>query len=261
MGFNSRPAAVSGILKRIVIGMLLLAAVSPQAKCVSPGFIDSLRVELSRRGMPESFLLLPYALADQSSDPERGGLWSLSSLDAVRWRSLNPGAVTVADSVDIRFDAAISTKAALDRLQELFNEYACWDKAVVAYATSPTALNAMDSVALAEASVLRSLRKAEREYSENPLAAYEKVDSLVNARKQAREAALREQAALQKARLDSLRKKQAEVTDRISYTIKKGDTLGGIAARYHVKVSDLKKWNNLKSDLIRDGRKLVIYKH
>ena len=32
-----------------------------------------------------------------------------------------------------------------------------------------------------------------------------------------------------------------------------------IAKKYHVKVSDIKKWNKLKSDLIREKQKLKIY--
>ena len=164
------------------------------------------------------------------------------------------------DSVDVRFDERISTEIALDRLQELFNEYGDWNMSIVAYATSPTALAVMDSTALADARILRSLRKAEEEYSDNIPAAFERIGSLAERRKAERQTFLREQAALRKARLDSLRKRQAANTDRITYTIRRGDTLGGIAARHRVKVSDLKRWNNLKSDMIREGRKLVIYK-
>lgn len=47
---------------------------------------------------------------------------------------------------------------------------------------------------------------------------------------------------------------------RISYKVKSGDSLGKIAARYHVSISQLKKWNNLKSDTIRIGQVLHIYK-
>ncbi len=45
----------------------------------------------------------------------------------------------------------------------------------------------------------------------------------------------------------------------ITYTVKKGDTLNKIAKKYHVKVSDLKKWNKLKGDMIREKQKLKIY--
>ena len=117
-----------------------------------------------------------------------------------------------------------------------------------------------EATAFANAPILRSLRNAEEEYSENIPAAFERIGSLAAKRKAERLAFLQEQAALRKARLDSLRKRQAANTDRITYTIRRGDTLGGIAARYRVKVSDLKRWNNLRSDMIREGRKLVIYR-
>lgn len=44
------------------------------------------------------------------------------------------------------------------------------------------------------------------------------------------------------------------------YTIKNGDTLGGIAKNFHCTVKQLKQWNGLKSDNIRAGHKLKICK-
>src|SRR5699024_676379 len=42
------------------------------------------------------------------------------------------------------------------------------------------------------------------------------------------------------------------------HVIKTGDTLWGIAQQYGVKVDQLKKWNNLKSDLIFSGQSLKV---
>lgn len=42
------------------------------------------------------------------------------------------------------------------------------------------------------------------------------------------------------------------------YKIKEGDTLGGIAQKFHVSVKQLKAWNGLKSDAIRAGNTLKI---
>lgn len=44
------------------------------------------------------------------------------------------------------------------------------------------------------------------------------------------------------------------------YTIKNGDTLGGIAQKFHCTVKQLRAWNGLQSDHIRAGRKLKICK-
>lgn len=42
------------------------------------------------------------------------------------------------------------------------------------------------------------------------------------------------------------------------YTIKRGDTLGGIAKKFHCSVKQLRQWNGLKNDNIREGKKLKI---
>lgn len=47
--------------------------------------------------------------------------------------------------------------------------------------------------------------------------------------------------------------------DRIVYRVKSGDVLGGIAMRYHVRVNDLRKWNNLNGNTIRVGQRLNIW--
>ncbi len=46
----------------------------------------------------------------------------------------------------------------------------------------------------------------------------------------------------------------------INYKVKSGDTLGGIALKYKCTVKQIKRWNGLKSDNIRIGQKLKIYK-
>jgi len=43
------------------------------------------------------------------------------------------------------------------------------------------------------------------------------------------------------------------------YRVRSGDVLGSIAQRYHVRVSDLKRWNNLNSNLIRVGQRINIW--
>ena len=46
---------------------------------------------------------------------------------------------------------------------------------------------------------------------------------------------------------------------KIVYTVKSGDTVGGIASKYRVKTNDLIYWNNIRKNLIRIGQKLAIY--
>ncbi len=46
---------------------------------------------------------------------------------------------------------------------------------------------------------------------------------------------------------------------KIYYTVRSGDNVGAIAAKYRVSVTTLKSWNNLRSNMIRVGQKLAIY--
>lgn len=46
---------------------------------------------------------------------------------------------------------------------------------------------------------------------------------------------------------------------RIVYKVRNGDVLGKIASRHRVSVNQIKRWNNLKSNTIRVGQRLVIY--
>ncbi|MGC1244032.1 MAG: LysM peptidoglycan-binding domain-containing protein [Chryseosolibacter sp.] len=47
--------------------------------------------------------------------------------------------------------------------------------------------------------------------------------------------------------------------ERIVYKVRSGDVLGSIAMRHRVRVGDIKKWNNLRSDVIRTGQRLNIW--
>ncbi len=60
--------------------------------------------------------------------------------------------------------------------------------------------------------------------------------------------------AQEKARTAAIKKANAVKI----YVVKSGDTLGHIAKRHKVTVTQLKKWNGLKSDFLRVGQKLRI---
>ena len=47
--------------------------------------------------------------------------------------------------------------------------------------------------------------------------------------------------------------------ERLDYKVRSGDVLGSIASRYKVRVSDIKKWNRMNSDMIRVGQTLKIW--
>lgn len=57
---------------------------------------------------------------------------------------------------------------------------------------------------------------------------------------------------------ESVRKASYIETDKIYHKIKKGESLSMIANRYGVTTVQLKTWNNLSNNMIREGRSLVI---
>lgn len=48
-------------------------------------------------------------------------------------------------------------------------------------------------------------------------------------------------------------------TEPVEYRVRSGDTLGGIASRHAVSVSDLRSWNGIRGSIIRPGQRLRIY--
>lgn len=66
---------------------------------------------------------------------------------------------------------------------------------------------------------------------------------------------------LGKAPVNDAYAKQDEIMkeQRNTHTVRSGETLGGIAARYRCRVSDLRDWNGIRGNLIRVGQKLVVY--
>lgn len=66
----------------------------------------------------------------------------------------------------------------------------------------------------------------------------------------------------QKAEMEAIAKADpfnVDGKDKVVYRVRSGDVLGKIAENYRVRVSDIRKWNRLHSNLIRVGQRLTIY--
>ena len=57
-----------------------------------------------------------------------------------------------------------------------------------------------------------------------------------------------------------IEEKVEAVSDSFVHVVKKGESLGSIARKHHVTVSNIKKWNRLKRETIRPGQRLTIYR-
>ena len=57
-----------------------------------------------------------------------------------------------------------------------------------------------------------------------------------------------------------IEEKVEEVSDSFVHVVKKGESLGSIARKYHVTVAKIKKWNHLKRETLHVGQRLTIYR-
>ena len=63
--------------------------------------------------------------------------------------------------------------------------------------------------------------------------------------------------------VDRYRDEVSEIGDRtprrqVQYTVRRGDTISKVAGRFGVSTSDLREWNNLRSNRLRRGQRLVV---
>ena len=58
---------------------------------------------------------------------------------------------------------------------------------------------------------------------------------------------------------EKMQEQMTQISDRSVHIVKKGETLSKIAQKYHVGVKQLRSWNNLKSDNLKIGQKLIVY--
>lgn len=93
----------------------------------------------------------------------------------------------------------------------------------------------------------------------------ESLQKALEAEKKARKSADREVVRSVTSEVSSMiansgsgRASDSNLQARGKYTVKRGDTLSAIAQAFGVKVKDLKRLNNLQTDLITEGQKLLI---
>ena len=192
--------------------------------------------------LPAKVMELPNVIKEL--DPnilgfDRAGAWAMPTLVALRY------GLVVSDTLDQRFDNDAATHAVTAYFYDLFNEFNDWDLCYMAYFYSPA-------------------------YVKNLKARH--LDSIINNFdiKNHNNCFLTQSAPPKPAIKPEENKKsnddsKTKVTTKpkqkekfITYTVKRGDTLTKIAKKHKVTIADIKKWNNLKSDFIREDQQLKI---
>lgn len=240
---------------------------------------------LAQRNMPLELRYLPLTLSGMRSSycqGDRCGVWQLPTLTAMHY------GLSIDGDRDERFDVEASTCAALDCLNDLYQQYGDWWYSILAYTNSPVALqhaliyhgeapqlwDFRDYNLLPNTQVIDEFIACVYLASESQLKFVEidepvikkaiettewHTSNAINTTKTAIsvETPIKNNTAKSNKTVSST-PSSGSVTPK--YKIKKGDTLSKIASKYHVRVSDLKKWNKLKSDRIIEGQTLIIKK-
>ncbi len=158
------------------------------------------------------------SLGTFNESQDRAGSWAMPTLVALRY------GLVVNDTIDERYDEEAAAKAATSYLRDLYSEFGNWDLCCCAYLYSPAYVRSFQA------------RHCDSIPKPQPVVKKEKAKVPQNVK-------------LPKSKQESR---------YFTYIVKSGDTLGKIAKMHHVTVADLKKWNNLKSDFIRENQKLKI---
>ena len=246
---------------------------------------------LSQRNMPAELRYLPLALSGMRCNycqGDRSGVWQLPTLTAMHY------GLAIDETRDERTDVEASTYAALDCLNDLYHKYNDWWYSILAYTNSPVALqhalirhdetpelwdfneqhllpntevipNFIACVYLgdedrlkfgevADPVIAKVLEPVERPTTTVKDTTKTKDTTTVNNKKNGPSTLRQTQGSGTSTGANSGTSKNK------TYTVKKGDNLTRIAAKYHVTISDLMTWNNLKSDKILEGQTLIIKK-
>lgn len=244
-------------------------------------FIDSVLIQ---RGMPLELKYLPYALSGMKANydfDDRCGYWALPTLVSLHY-GLNINIYR-----DERWSVRASTLAALDYLNDLYNKYNDWWYSILAYANSPTSLShalihygskpelwdfydnrlmpdtrvIADFIACVYLGNKHKLNFNAKAVEPSIVKIPEPKQPKIPAPPMDTSATTAHDPIIGQNNTTTKPTNGPSVNSRtIKYKVKKGDTLTKIASKYHVSVANLKKWNNLKTDRIREGQTLTIQK-
>ena len=241
---------------------------------------------LRSRGIPLELKYLPLALSGMRLDYQRDdrcGVWALPTLTGLHY------GLTIDGRRDERFSVEASTKAALDYLADLHEKYNDWWQSILAYASSPNALQHAISKSetdlelwdfyeqklIPNAEIIRDFIACNCVYHDHQVENTNQVpavdtklyDEPVVEEPIVVKEPIKEEPKITEEQQQTVKEEPKPEEEKpqknekvTTYKVKKGDTLTRIAKKHSVTISDIVEWNHLESDLIREGQELIIKK-
>jgi membrane-bound lytic murein transglycosylase D len=234
---------------------------------------------LSQRNMPAELRYLPLALSGMRRNycqGDRCGVWQLPTLTAMHY------GLTIDEIRDERTDVEASTYAALDCLNDLYQQYNDWWYSILAYTNSPVALQHAlirhgetpelwdfhEQGLLPNPEVIPNFIACVYLGDEGQLKFGEVADPVITKVLEpverpittVKDTTTKDTTTINKQANNKKTTDSSKNSGTKKYTVKKGDNLTRIAAKHRVTISDLMTWNNLKSDKIMEGQTLIIKK-
>lgn len=236
-------------------------------------------------GLPHYMAWMPYWLSNfdmKYSLPTEAGIWALTPPVAIHY------GLRIDEVDDERYDVKLATRAAIAYMRDLLDYWKSEDIAAFVMLNGSAIVvevahnEGIDLRSMSGEEVVRlgeclpsfrrgyittktlMMAQAQCNISDSLVAEYNISDQEREARLAEKERVREELRAKERAEAEAAAlaraKAEAEAAAGRTYVVKSGDTLGGIAMRYHVTISQIKKWNHLRSDLIRIGQRIKIYK-
>jgi len=234
-------------------------------------YIDS---ALKAAELPQELQYFPLALMQKvSTNENKAGIWQLPHLVAINY------GLEITNEIDERLDAKKSTVAAIAYLQKLSIKCNNFWELIIAYANSAAALesakirtnqntdiwNLYNHGNLPNKHIIpdfvASIYLANfYEYHQiKPIAPEKNEDDSIIIPLQPVATPIQTRPAPSNNNFQNVATVKKDDKKKVTYIVKSGDTLSHIARKYRVTVANLQKWNNLKSDRINAGQKLIIY--
>jgi len=240
-------AVIKHFTKTIALVIVMLSAIETEAQRAEQPVLPWEEDFVSKWGLNDDIAWMAEDISEfdlNYNDGFRAGIWGLTASSA-RFYGLK-----VNNTIDERFNVRKATEVVVRYMHNLiaFN-HGDTLAAITMYINTPL-VEETDSIFKRPACSMKHI-------SQDVMA---KLDSAYNAKQKTIviKSPIPAHNNIEETRRVEVEVKAIAEEQETIHIVKRGDTLSGLAHQYKVRIADIQKWNNLKSDVIKIGQKLVI---